>query len=273
MRLALVLAVLLGGLAATAQPKPPRPRVASPAPVVVAVSQPLGPPRPDPPLPWWWIAPRGAVVAATHEDGRPWDGTGLFVELVTELHAQLPQVRDRLFNAILPGQSALLAQLLPLAVGFFQQLWAAPEVALTIRVNGTERGGPRVFEDVYAPQWDGAALTDPVHIPDTARVEFVARDRDATSDELVGTCTLQGPVAVDADGYLPPSALTCSGGLLAVRVQAWRASTSEVERWWAWVTANRRAGLPDHGAADCPPAGSPGAGPGGRFPGCAPPRW
>lgn len=272
MRLALVLAVLLGGFVALAQPKPPPPR-ATVAPSPIAISAPLPRTSPAPPLPWWWVAPRGAVVAATREDGRPWDGVGFFGELVTELHNQLPHVRDQLYNAILPGQSELLRQLLPLAVQFFAQAWAAPEVALTIRVNSIDRGGPRVFEDVYAPQWDGAALTDPVHVPDGARVEFVAKDRDAAGDELIGTCTLQGPVTGDADGYLPPASLACAGGLLAVRVQAWRATEAQVERWWAWITANRRAGLPDHGASDCPPPGSSGAGPGGQFRGCAPPRW
>lgn len=272
MRFAVLLAVLLGGVAALAQPKPPPPR-ATVAPQPIAVSAPLPRTSPPPPLPWWWIAPRGVVVAATREDGRPWDGVGLFGELVTELHTQLPRVRDQLYNALLPGQGELLRQLLPLAVQFFAQVWAAPEVELSIRINGIVRGGPRVHEDQYAPQWDGAPLTDPVHVPDGARVELVAHDRDATANELIGSCTLQGPVTVDADGYLPPAQLVCSGGLLAVRVQAWRATDAQVERWWAWITANRRAGLPDHGASDCPPLGSPGAGPGGQFPGCAPPRW
>ena len=244
----------------------------------VVVAQPVA--ASTPPLPssrasaaWYWMYPRAALVAATRPDGRPWDGTGIFLDLVQELHDQLPRVRRRLYNAILPGYGEVLSELVPLAFGFFRELWAAPEVALEVRVNGRSVGGPPVFEDNYNPQWPwNQGLVDPILIPSDAVVEFVAHDRDNTGTELIGGCAMRGVPARDTDNFVPDDAVACHESILAIRVQVRDATPAEVAQWQASITANRRAGLPAHGVADCPPSG-PMAGPSAQFPNCPPPRW
>lgn len=162
------------------------------------------------------------LIAPGKSDGRPWDGTGTLPPAVARaaVRGLAPPLRHAMLGLMSSagGLSALTA-VAPEVASLMNGAYVAPDVRVTVSLNGRPLGGTGVAQDTVAPTWVSAPV-DVGAVPPEAFLEFRAIDADVMFDDDIGVCTITGAPSIDAEGYVVADAYRCSGQLwgLVVRV-------------------------------------------------------
>ncbi len=169
------------------------------------------------------LALTALVIAPGKTSGRPWDGFGQLPEAVRQglQRSGLGSgVVKTLFRALSLGNPPLsvLAELLPWTAGAFSNTIAAPDIEVTLYLNGERIGfAPKVAND-FVPTW-AANFTRPVRLGGHSQFEIKVIDKDEAFDDDVGICTVKGMPEVDEQDYATAQSLRCSGQVWAVALR------------------------------------------------------
>jgi hypothetical protein len=95
----------------------------------------------------------------------------------------------------------------------------APDISVSVTVNGKQVLYAPKVQDSYSPTW-GGLFSQPLQLNEGDQIDVAAVDQDLLKVDNVGVCTSDGPPNVDRLHYATADTFRCSGQLwgIALRV-------------------------------------------------------
>jgi len=165
-----------------------------------------------------------ALVAPRKDSGLTWD-PGSAPALPQEMWQPLSKnivkriVRTLIDNAAGVITAQILTKVLPWAIEAFAQGAVAPDVIVTLYVDGNPMLVTQKVNNTYFPTW--SARTRPLVLTEQSVIDVSAVDFDLlTQHDHIGRCTSEiGIPSVDSFGYMSADTFRCYGQLWAVAVR------------------------------------------------------